>query len=80
MIIMFHFSNQERLIYIPSQVENHLEVSLMEDNQEEDYLTKIHPEDCHIIHMLDFMDVNTRFKDVYATMVPNSCNLIRTNK
>jgi len=56
MVIMFHSSSQERLIYIRSQVENHLEVCLMEDNQEEDYLTKIHLEDCHMIHLLDFMD------------------------
>jgi hypothetical protein len=28
----------------------------MEDRQEEDRLIKIHLKDCHLIHMLDFMD------------------------
>jgi hypothetical protein len=36
-------------------VENHLEVHLMEDHQEEDHLIETHM-DCHQIHMLDFMD------------------------
>jgi hypothetical protein len=47
MVMMFYFNNQEGLIYIHSRVENHLEVYLMEDHQEED---------CYLIHMFNFMD------------------------
>jgi hypothetical protein len=47
MVMMFYFDNQEGLIYIHIRVENHLEVYLMEDHQEED---------CYLIHMFDFMD------------------------
>jgi hypothetical protein len=36
--MVFHFSNQERLIHIHNQEENHLEVHPMEDCKEEDHL------------------------------------------
>jgi hypothetical protein len=37
-------------------VENHLEVHLMEDCEEEDHLTETHLKDHCLIHLLDFMD------------------------
>ncbi len=54
MVIMFHFSNQEGLIYIHNRMENRLEVCLMGDHQEEDHHIKTHLEDCYLIHLLDF--------------------------
>jgi len=48
-------------------VENHLEVHIMEDLQEEDHLIETHLEDRHQIHMLDFMDGKHLIKDIYAT-------------
>jgi len=54
MVMVFHFSNQKGLIYIDSQVENHLEVCLIEDCQEEDHLIETHLEDRHLIYLLDF--------------------------
>ncbi len=35
MVMIFYFSNQERLIHIRGRVENCLEVCLMEDHKEE---------------------------------------------
>ncbi len=53
--MVFHFNNQEGLIYIHNRVENHLEVCLMEDHQEEEnHLIKTHLEDYHLIYLLDF--------------------------
>jgi len=54
MVMMFYFSNQEKLIHIHSQVENHLEVRLMEDHkEEEDHLTETHLRTCWIWPTLD---------------------------
>jgi hypothetical protein len=51
MVMMFQFNIQERLIYIHSKVENHVEICLMEDR-----LIETHFEDHHMNHALDFMD------------------------
>jgi predicted glycosyltransferase involved in capsule biosynthesis len=56
MVMVFLFSNLERSIHINSLVENHLEVCLIENHQEEDHLIETHLEDYHQIHVLDFMD------------------------
>ncbi len=56
MVTMFQSNNQEGLIHIHNQMENHLEVYLMEDHQKEDHFIETHLEDRHLIHMLDFMD------------------------
>jgi hypothetical protein len=50
MVMMFYFSNQERLIHIRSWVENCLEVCLMEDHkEEEDHLTRTYLKDYRLI-------------------------------
>jgi hypothetical protein len=55
MVMVFQFNNQKRLIHIHNQVENHLEVYLMENCQEEeDHFIETHLEDSHLIHLLDF--------------------------
>jgi len=36
MVMMFYLNNQKGLIHIHCQVENHLEVHLLEDHQEEE--------------------------------------------
>jgi hypothetical protein len=37
-------------------MEDPLEIHIMEDFLEEDYLIETHLEDYHLIHLLDFMD------------------------
>ncbi len=37
-------------------MENHFEVCLMEDHQEEDHLIETHLEDRRLIYLLDFMN------------------------
>ncbi len=54
MVMVFHFINLEGLIHIHNRVENHLEIHLMEDCQEEDHLIETHLEDHDLIHLLDF--------------------------
>jgi len=49
MVMMFQFTSQERLIYIHSRVENHMEIRLMED-----HLIETHLEECHTTNALDF--------------------------
>ncbi len=51
MVMMFYFNSQERLIYIHSRVENHMEICLMED-----HLIETHLKDRHMTHVLDFTD------------------------